>query len=570
VVAALEPEAGRRATARSNIVPLFDVVNRNGAPLRANLSPFKPLGWLCLLAGHPEPSLARNLVGILTFGASIGVATPDSITPRGDCSNYFTDEPTIAEARKYVAKEHAAGRLAPSIDPNLFIAPLGMVPKPDGTLRRIHDLSWPPGASVNDAIPRDYGSLTYTTVDRVIEHVLSLGTGCIIMKRDIEHAFRNIPVDAASSRYLGFRIGKTDYQELCLPFGLRTAPLIFNLFAEALHWTLDRQMSLQELCVCLEHYLDDFMFICSDRQTADYAAAAYIWVTDRLGVPRKTAKDEIGTAVVILGFLLDTERLELRLSDEKRDLLVAAIHDYLSTDRPRLRDTKSLAGRLSWASHVVRMGRIYTRSIWEHLAGNGNSKISRFKRRRTPQAVRQDLLWWLQALELTNGVYFFDPLQRRTYHLFTDASGIKALAGFFFESPDHNAYWPNHARSLPIDQAFIVEPADRTATINPKEMEAVAVAFTRWSHLWRHQRVIIHCDNTTTVAGLAKEAVRGASNAHLRTIVTQSAGHDIAIACQWLKSEDNGLADALSRAQFERVTSLCPQWGLSLSIEQFR
>lgn len=85
-----------------------------------------------------------NLVGILTYGASIGICEPHTIRVRGVPNNYFSDEATVAEAIGYVAKELAAGRLAISTDPGLFIAPLRMVPKQDGTLRRIHDLSWPP------------------------------------------------------------------------------------------------------------------------------------------------------------------------------------------------------------------------------------------------------------------------------------------------------------------------------------------------------------------------------------------------------------------------------------------
>src|SRR5436305_15344989 len=40
------------------------------------------------------------------------------------------------------------------------------------------------------------------------------------------------------------------------PFGLRTSPRIFNLFAEALHWVLD---TLHEWNVT--HYLDNFLFV---------------------------------------------------------------------------------------------------------------------------------------------------------------------------------------------------------------------------------------------------------------------------------------------------------------------
>jgi hypothetical protein len=41
-----------------------------------------------------------------------------------------------------------------------------------------------------------------------------------------------------------------------LPFGLRTAPRIFNLFAEALHWIFATLYGWN-----LTHYLDDFLFV---------------------------------------------------------------------------------------------------------------------------------------------------------------------------------------------------------------------------------------------------------------------------------------------------------------------
>src|SRR5205814_9230098 len=45
------------------------------------------------------------------------------------------------------------------------------------------------------------------------------------------------------------------YVELFLPFGLRTAPIIFNLFSEAIHWIM--QLKGYDLC----HYIDDFLLI---------------------------------------------------------------------------------------------------------------------------------------------------------------------------------------------------------------------------------------------------------------------------------------------------------------------
>jgi len=88
---------------------------------------------------------------------------------------------------------------------------------------------------VNDAIPDEYSSLSYSIIDDILPLVLQAGKGAIIIKRDIKAAFRNIPVALPHQRLLGFIWLGVVYVECCLPFGLATAPMIFNLFAEALH-----------------------------------------------------------------------------------------------------------------------------------------------------------------------------------------------------------------------------------------------------------------------------------------------------------------------------------------------
>jgi hypothetical protein len=116
------------------------------------------------------------------------------------------------------------------------------------------------------------------------------------------------PVSSVESHWLGFIIGLITYEELCLPFGLRTAPFLFNLFAEALHWILECCIASVDglFSTKLSHYLDDSMFITSDRATAEALSQVYTYITDFLGVPRKSKKDDCGTSVIILGYLADT------------------------------------------------------------------------------------------------------------------------------------------------------------------------------------------------------------------------------------------------------------------------
>ena len=89
--------------------------------------------------------------------------------------------------------------------------------------------------SVNDFIEPSFSSLEYVTFDAVVQSICAAGRGCYIMKQDIRDAFRMIPIAAPDRYLLGFAWRSVFYTELALPFGLRTAPMLFNLFTEALH-----------------------------------------------------------------------------------------------------------------------------------------------------------------------------------------------------------------------------------------------------------------------------------------------------------------------------------------------
>ena len=137
----------------------------------------------------------------------------------------------------------------------MHISSLGVVPKRHSTnkWRHILDLSHPSGTSVNDGINRILCSLTYMKVDDVVRHVLKLGKHCLLAKIDIKAAFWNIPVLPDDHHLLGVQWRDQLYVDTVLPFGLRSAPKIFNSVADALQWAA-KHAGISSL----EHFLDDF------------------------------------------------------------------------------------------------------------------------------------------------------------------------------------------------------------------------------------------------------------------------------------------------------------------------
>ena len=74
----------------------------------------------------------------------------------------------------------------------LQVSPIGVIPKKHkpGKWRLIVDLSAPEGSSVNDGIDKDTCSLSYVSIDKIVDCILEVGLGVEMAKIDIKEAYR--------------------------------------------------------------------------------------------------------------------------------------------------------------------------------------------------------------------------------------------------------------------------------------------------------------------------------------------------------------------------------------------
>ena len=121
--------------------------------------------------------------------------------------------------------------------------------------------------------------------------------------------------------------------------------MIFNLFAEALHWILESQLGWE----FVSHYLDDFIIIIQelDFSSIDKRTLQFITLTDLLGIPRNDVKDELGQRVIVLGYLLDTNTFEILILDDKLTKICNALAEALQKDSITLHEIQVIAGLLS-------------------------------------------------------------------------------------------------------------------------------------------------------------------------------------------------------------------------------
>ena len=104
-------------------------------------------------------------------------------------------------------------------------------------------------------------------------------------KVDLSSAFRLIPIRPQDRPLLGCVWQSQYYVDLQLPFGLRSAPAIFNCLADGLQFILSHNYGISHL----NHYLDDFFTVgppspLPERSTAAIQKKTILAVFDALDI----------------------------------------------------------------------------------------------------------------------------------------------------------------------------------------------------------------------------------------------------------------------------------------------
>ena len=234
--------------------------------------------------------------------------------------------------------------------------PIGVVPKKEpGKWRTILHLSYPEGDSVNDFIPKEDFSLSYVMVDTAIAIIKKLGPGSLPSKVDIESAFRLIPVQASDWPLLGMKWHHKFYFDKVLSMGGRSSCFHFNKLPTALEWICQHKCLIEYLI----HLLDDFLAI-ESPDAVPTALATIKQVFKRLGVPLVDHKC-VGptTCLEFLGIILDTLRMEARLSQEKISKLLNMVDHFIGRPKCTKKELLSLIGTFNFAARVVVPGRTF-------------------------------------------------------------------------------------------------------------------------------------------------------------------------------------------------------------------
>lgn len=301
---------------------------------KAVTTPLVTRNWISLLAKHPNKELTSFFTTGLSQGFQIGYRPQQSLKSAKRNLACALEHPEVVD--QYLTDELAHNRVAGPFHtawtPYMHISRFGVIPKhhQPNKWRLIIDLSHPADHSVNDGIPKSLCSLSYITIDTAISNILELGQGTLLAKIDIKHAFRLHPVHPVDHHLLAMCWRNQIFVDTCLPFGLRSAPKLFNILANLLSWTLE-----QHGVTRLLHYLDDFLLMGPPQSPICQSNLLVVkHVCSLLGIPLALEKVEgPSDSLTFLGIILDTQRMEARLPAEKIQCIKTSLSSWLKKRR---------------------------------------------------------------------------------------------------------------------------------------------------------------------------------------------------------------------------------------------
>ncbi|KAG2136605.1 uncharacterized protein EDB93DRAFT_1091525 [Suillus bovinus] len=211
---------------------------------------------------------------------------------------------------------------------------------------------------------------------------------------------------------------------------------------------------------------------------------------DAIGLPHEERKQVYGLELPIIGFDVNPNLMQARMSDESRTRLIQELIDFAQRgSRHSLKDFQHLAGWLNWALNVYPLLQPGLSALYAKTAGKLVLKALIWVNR----DVVRELEWVIGHLRSAEGVFFFKSISwsfsnRPTdvLKVYTDASGV----GMVYWFPDLNIGFQSHLPgSAPTGTIFYYEALAVTSTL----LDAA-------NRLDPEHRVAVFTDNLNTVA----------------------------------------------------------------------
>jgi hypothetical protein len=516
------------------------------------------------LTSHPNKDFVRSVCDGLREGFWPWAITPSLGYPiiNDESKPAPTDEKKANFLRTQRDTEVAKGRFSPPFKhdllPGMYCMPIYTVPKPHSTdLRLVTDQSYGK-FSLNSMIRHE--KVTGYPLDNMLhfgEMLMDLerrepGKERVVWKSDVAEAYRILPVHPRWQIKQVNRIDDKYHVDRCNAFGGSGAGAIFISFNSLVAWIAKEIKGIKYLI----DYVDDSSG-CSLREDyityepygmkfpREQVILMSLW--DELGIPHKTHKQVHGSSIPIIGITVDAKELSLSLSSEAKETLIAELLWWCKPGRKeKLRRWYQLGGWVNWALNVYPRIRPALNNFYPKLKGRRDSTSLIW----VNNSIREDFSWAVKVLNQYSGV----QLLRSVYWGIDDAT----LTVFCDACPQGMGFWYPDLRVAFYSPTPAYENPDLIFYFEALCVHSALFDAYRRTQSRSTGRFLIYTDNSNTVDIFSSFRALPPYNHLLKAAVDilSSGDHDMRVL--HVPGVDNAVADALSRADFQRAIDLVP------------
>lgn len=397
-----------------------------------------------------------------------------------------------------------------------FVSKSFLVPKPDGSYRFILNLK-----ELNEFIPTNHFKLE---AEKTVRQIIT--RGCFMTYVDLKDAYYLVPIAKSDRRFLRFIFEKKLYQFTCLPFGLNRAPYTFTKLLKPI------VSHLRERGVLLVIYLDDLLILGDSYEECSRNTLITRQLLEKLGfiINGKKSNTTPSTKRKFLGFIYDSERMNIKLPEEKASKTAQKIEKFSKMSHCTIREFAGLIGTLDSSCLALKYGWVRMKDFEraEFLAlrtNHGNFEAHMH----LSDELQVDFKWWKSHINKTvRSIITF----KAALEISSDAS--RSGWGACCEGKRTHGHW----RQQEKDQH-----------INYSELMAALFALKCFAKDLKDCDILLRIDNTTAIAyinkmgGIRFPVLSGLA----KRIWKWCARRNIYIFASYISSRDNYEADFESR-----------------------
>jgi hypothetical protein len=304
------------------------------------------------------------------------------------------------------------------------ISPLAVVPKPDGSLRLIHDLR-----RINKRLRAPKFHLP-----TVFSDLRGVPLGGYMTSIDFKNAYYNVPIHPDFQKFLGFEVDGKTYVWKRMPFGLNIAPWVWTKIVDAVTTEL-RKRGVNAIV-----YLDDWLIWAETKEEAKRATDIAVEFMNNLGL-RINIKKSVLTPVQklkYLGFILNSKTQEITLTGGSQQQAL----DYLEAIGSMRIPAKILASMIGYlqfvsqlwpcAGALIRPWYAEIRTEWDQRARGGRGVYTA-----KPIVLSKDFIQDFTFLVQTNTPKNWGRAEDM-FHTYSDATPWRG--GFIDETGEWDAF----------------------------------------------------------------------------------------------------------------------------------